>query len=64
MTCEQLLWRLESGFEQCEFCRHPYHIEVAYYCVECDRPICPVCAIIVLAQPAVLCPQCAKEGED
>jgi hypothetical protein len=53
-------WWLEPGPEVCEFCLAAYHIELAYYCIDCDRPVCPICAVAVRDRHAVLCPECSE----
>jgi hypothetical protein len=55
-------WLLEPGPDDCAFCARAYRIEVAYYCIACDRPICPLCAVIVRERRGVLCPECAEGG--
>jgi hypothetical protein len=54
----------EAGSETCGFCRHAYRAEDAYWCLECDRPVCPVCAVFVIERRIVLCPECAAEQGD
>jgi hypothetical protein len=56
-------WWHESGPESCGFCLTAYHIELAYYCADCDRPVCPACAVAVRDRRVVLCPECAEKGE-
>jgi DNA-directed RNA polymerase subunit RPC12/RpoP len=64
-TARDLPWWLTAGTEQCEFCLRWYRLEAAYYCVDCDRPVCPVCVTTVRASGAVRCPGCRPpEGED
>lgn len=60
-----LPWWLTVGTEQCEFCLCWYRFEAAYYCVDCDRPVCPVCVRTVQVGHFVRCPEChPPEGED
>ncbi len=51
-------WWLEPGPEECAFCLHGYHYEAGYHCIECDRPLCPVCVIEVRETHSVVCPDC------
>lgn len=51
-------WWLEPGPETCPFCEIRLHFEAIGYCSECDQPICPTCALEVLATRQVLCPEC------
>lgn len=56
-------WWLEAGPESCEFCLATYHVEVGYECIECDRPVCPICIVWVREESAIFCPECApREG--
>jgi len=57
---EDRRWWLEPGAETCAFCLQPYQIEIAYYCVVCDEPVCPNC-VDRPAEREVLCPRCAAE---
>lgn len=54
-------WWSEPGPDACEFCLSAFHVEVGFYCWECDRPVCPVCVVTRLEQKAVFCPECLKE---
>lgn len=54
-------WWLEAGPAQCPFCGVRYHIEAAYYCVDCDRPMCPACFTEIRVTQRVYCPECAPE---
>lgn len=56
-------WWHDTGPESCGFCLVSYHKELAYYCADCDRPMCPACAVAVRERHVVLCPECAEEGE-
>lgn len=55
-------WWLETGSETCDFCLQTYHYEAGYRCVDCDRPICPVCTVTVRVARTVRCPQCHEYG--
>lgn len=57
-------WWDAPGPDHCQFCQHGFHVEIGYYCVECDRPVCPLCAIAVHEDRTVLCPHCSAAGED
>lgn len=59
----ELPWWLEPGSETCEFCLHTYHYEAGYYCVDCDRPICPACIVEVRVSRTVVCPACGQGAE-
>ena len=47
-----------AGEETCEFCVQQYSVEVEYRCVDCDRPVCPMCVITVRERHRVWCPEC------
>lgn len=55
-------WWLEPGSESCTFCAASYQIEAAYYCAECDRPLCPACVVEVFMTRRVVCPRCGAGG--
>ncbi len=56
-------WGLEAGPETCEFCLHTYHYEAGYHCVHCDRPVCPLCVMVVREREVVVCPDCHAGGD-
>lgn len=51
----------DPGPYHCEFCQHSFHIEVGYYCHDCDRAVCPVCVVTVREQHTLSCPDCHTE---
>jgi hypothetical protein len=53
-------WWMESGDDQCEFCAEWYHYDSMYFCSVCDRPVCPVCAILANRE-RIICPECYEE---
>lgn len=54
---------MEAGHEACGFCRQSYHYEMEIRCVDCDRPVCPVCVVRVRESREWHCPECrAGEG--
>ena len=55
-------WWDEAGPDVCEFCQHAFHVEVGFYCADCDRPVCPVCVITLSSRAA--CPECDCGSED
>lgn len=55
-------WWNQPGPDECEFCHRPFHVEVGYYCADCDRPVCPVCVVTV--RDCIACPECCTQGED
>lgn len=57
-----LPWWLESGVEECEVCFAAVHYEALYHCVDCDRPLCPVCAVTVIETRSVVCSECGEAG--
>ena len=57
-------WSLEPGLESCDFCAHRFAIEVAYFCADCDRPVCPLCVMRVVSRGELLCPECAAQDAD
>ena len=56
-------WWSEPGPESCGFCHHAFHVEIGYHCVECDRPVCPLCVVTVRERHVVVCPECEQEGD-
>lgn len=56
-------WWSEPGPEVCEFCLQAFHLEAGYHCIDCDRPICPVCVVTLRERRAVSCPQCTQQGQ-
>lgn len=55
-------WWLAGGEEECPRCMASYAYEVEVRCVECDGPMCPVCAVWSRERLEVFCPEC-REGE-
>lgn len=51
-------WWLESGDEECPHCEAAYAYEAEVLCVDCDSPLCPLCAVWVRRQAR--CPECAE----
>lgn len=51
-----------SGEETCEFCAQQYTLEVEFRCVDCDRPICPMCVVVVRESHRVVCPECHPDA--
>lgn len=58
-TGKQGGWWLEPGGEECEFCLAAVQVEVLYYCLDCDRAVCLVCAVSSVERRRILCPECA-----
>lgn len=57
-------WWNEPGPDYCEFCHHTFQVEVGYHCIECDRPVCPLCFVAVRERHVVMCPECKpSEGQ-
>jgi hypothetical protein len=56
------LWEDETC-EHCGGCAQPYALEIAYFCVDCDHPVCPICAVIVRESGAALCPECFQSSQ-
>lgn len=56
------LW-LDPGPEVCGHCLQRYCIEAAFYCADCDEPVCPFCALILHGRQVVLCPECGAASE-
>ncbi|HKK53723.1 MAG TPA: hypothetical protein VKA74_19165 [Myxococcota bacterium] len=54
-------WALEPGPEVCGFCDRAYHIEAGAFCVDCDRPACPLCIVEVRESRCLVCPDCREE---
>jgi len=57
-------WWLAPGPERCPACGRPYHEEAGYWCCICDRPVCPLCVILVLEPAAAYCPECHERESD
>lgn len=53
-------WWSEPGPQRCGRCLQGYHVEMGYYCAECDGPVCPACVVTVVERRLVLCPECAE----
>lgn len=49
-------WEDDAG-ETCPFCHQGYAYELEVRCVDCDRPMCPLCAVR-LRRRRLTCPQC------
>lgn len=56
-------WWNAPGPDYCAFCQHFFQVEVGYHCVECDRPVCPLCIVTLREQHAVVCPECKPREE-
>lgn len=54
-------WWLEPGAQTCDFCQRTLHYEAVYYCVHCDRPICPLCVVKVRESQDIVCSECHAE---
>jgi len=54
-------WWLGGG-ENCEHCLQDYTLTLEFYCVECDRPVCPHCAIVIEETRQVICPACERQS--
>lgn len=50
-------WLLD-GQEQCLHCAHAYVLQMAYWCTDCDQPICPLCVVEVHGRKEVWCRAC------
>jgi len=50
-------WWLDEE-TQCEHCFQHYSHNIGYYCIQCDRPVCPLCIVVVDPTQDVHCPQC------
>lgn len=48
--------------EECSFCLGLYAYELQVRCADCDRPMCPVCAVSVRRREVRICFDC-EEGE-
>ena len=47
--------------ERCSFCLGVYAYELEVRCVDCDRPMCPVCAVEVRRTEVQVCLDCGAE---
>jgi hypothetical protein len=54
-------WWLEPGPEVCPSCGCHYHEEAGYWCCVCDRPVCPLCVVLLREPPVACCPDCRAE---
>lgn len=52
-------WWLAPGGEECQFCLATVHSELLYHCPDCDRPVCPLCAVSGAGRRSIKCPECA-----
>jgi hypothetical protein len=52
-----------SEAEECSFCFGVYAYELEVRCVDCDRPMCPVCAVSVRRTEVHVCLDCDCEEE-
>lgn len=53
---------IERADEPCLHCFHGYALHLQLHCVECDRPMCPLCAVSVRRRSAIVCLECATES--
>lgn len=53
-------WWLEIGPETCTGCEITLHLEALVYCVQCDHPFCPICAVSVSRHEQYLCIDCEE----
>ena len=60
-TPRDVPWWL-SGGELCGFCLYEYVLEAECRCIECDHPVCPMCAVTVRESLHLLCPACDEEA--
>jgi hypothetical protein len=44
--------------ETCPYCLGVYVYELEVRCVDCDRPMCPVCAVVEQRTAVHLCVEC------
>ncbi len=52
-----------GGRQECTFCGGRYAYQMEIRCVDCDRPICPVCAVWVYTESrSHYCPECSPAG--
>lgn len=49
---------IEAADEPCGFCLQHYELALELRCSDCDRPLCPVCAVTVRARGEALCAEC------
>lgn len=56
-------WWLDAGCaetaEECGFCLGTYAVEAEVRCVDCDRPMCPLCVVVVRETASFRCADCA-----
>ena len=58
----QIAW-WSAGDQFCQFCQELYLLEAEVRCVECDRGVCPMCAVFVRVEALRLCPHCHTEAD-
>jgi hypothetical protein len=59
----ELPWWVEHANERCPACLQVYAYEVQVRCVDCDGPLCPLCAVEVrLELLQHRCPDCCHPG--
>lgn len=54
-------WWLETEVA-CPFCLQEHAVELTWYCVRCDRPVCPICAVELTLHRTAVCPECHEEA--
>jgi ferredoxin len=54
-------WWESPAVEQCAFCENHLAVEVFIHCIDCDRPVCPFCAVTIRERRGLRCPECDTE---
>lgn len=54
-------WWIAGDDEECRHCDHGYAYETEVRCVDCDEPLCALCARLEGGRR--LCPDCAGGGD-
>jgi hypothetical protein len=58
----RLAWWVTEESERCVGCDQGHAWEVGVHCIDCDAPLCPLCAIIVRGN--LCCGGCAVARRD
>lgn len=50
--------------QECLFCVSDYAMLAEIYCADCDRPLCPMCVIVIHeSAPRFFCPECKPSND-
>ena len=52
--------QIELADHPCGSCLQTYDLALEVWCVACDRPVCPVCIVVVHGTGERFCPECGE----